>query len=71
MTLTGSLERTVLEEMHQWILEAWRSLLQDVIARRLEVTGICNKMKGSEGDFFWHQSNKESCQEDMTDSEEY
>jgi hypothetical protein len=38
---------------------------------KLEVSGICNKMKGSEDDFLWHQSNKESCQDDMTDSEEY
>jgi hypothetical protein len=35
-----------------------------------EPTGISNKMDGSEENFLWHLSNKESCQENATDSEE-
>jgi hypothetical protein len=41
-----------------------------MIAKSFEDTGISNKMDGSEDDFMWHWSDKESCQEDTTDSEE-
>jgi hypothetical protein len=38
--------------------------------KSFKVTGISNKMGGSEGNFLWHQSNEESSQEDVTNSEE-
>jgi hypothetical protein len=68
--MTGHLKRATLTEMCRWILEAWQSISQDMIAKSWKVTGISNKMDGSEDDFLWHQSNEESCQEDTTDSEE-
>jgi hypothetical protein len=70
MTLTGRLKRATLMEMCQWILKAWQSISQDMIAKSFEVTCISNKMDGSEDDFLWRQSDEESCQEDTTDSEE-
>jgi hypothetical protein len=69
-TMTGCLKRAMLTEMCRWILEAWRSILQDMIAKSFEVTGISNKMDRSEDDFLWHRSNEESCQEYTNDSEE-
>jgi hypothetical protein len=38
-------------EMCQWILEAWQSILQDMIAKRCKVTGIWNKMERTEDNF--------------------
>jgi hypothetical protein len=69
-TPTGRLKRVTLMEMCRWILEAWRSISQDMIAKSFEVTGISNKMDGSEDDFLWHWSNEEHYQEDATDSEQ-
>jgi hypothetical protein len=69
MTLTGSLKRATLTEVCHWILEARLSVLQDMIVKHFKVTGISNKMDGSEDDFLWHWSNERSCQEDATDSE--
>jgi hypothetical protein len=67
---TGCLKRATLTKMCRWILKAWQSISQDMIVKSFKVTGISNKMDRSEDDFLWHQSNKESCQEDVTDSEE-
>jgi hypothetical protein len=53
-----------------WILETWRSISQDMIAKSFKVTGISSKMDGSEDDFLWHQTNEESYQDDMANSEE-
>jgi hypothetical protein len=69
MVLTVRLKRTTLTEMCR-ILEAWRSILQDMMSKSLKVTGVSNKLDGSEDNFLWHRFNKESCQEDATDSEE-
>jgi hypothetical protein len=41
-----------------------------MIAKSFKVTGISNKMDGSEDNFLWHWFDKETCQEDATDSEE-
>jgi hypothetical protein len=70
MTPTGRLKRAALTEMCWWILEAWQSISQDMIAESFKVTGISNMMDGSEGDFLWHWSDKETCQEDSSDCEE-
>jgi hypothetical protein len=40
MMPTVFLKRAMLMEMCQWILEAWQSILQDMIAKRCKVTGI-------------------------------
>jgi hypothetical protein len=69
-TPTGCLKRATLTEMCQWILEAWQSISQDMIVKSFKVTGISNKMDGSEDNFLWRRSDKETCQEDATDSEE-
>jgi hypothetical protein len=69
-TPTGCLKRATLTETCLWILEAWQSISQDMIAKSFKVTGILNKMDRSEDDFLWHRSEEESCQEDATDSEE-
>jgi hypothetical protein len=42
---------------------------QDMKAKGYKVTGISNKVDGSEDDILWHQSNEESCQMDVTDNE--
>jgi hypothetical protein len=70
MTPPGHLKRATLTEMCRWILKAWQSISQDMIAKSIKVTDISNKMDGSEDDFLWHRSDKESCKEDATDSEE-
>jgi hypothetical protein len=57
-------------EMCRCFLTAWQSISQDMIAKSFKVTGISNKMDRSEDGFMWHQSDYESCQEDVTDSEE-
>jgi hypothetical protein len=44
-------------------------VLQDEIAKTFKVTGTSNKTEGSENFFLWHRSNKESCQDDVTDGE--
>jgi hypothetical protein len=67
--LTDFLKTAMVMEMCRWILKAWQSILQDTKVKSLKVTDISNKMDGSEDDFLWHQSNKESFQEDVTDSE--
>jgi hypothetical protein len=54
-TPMGHLKRAMLTEMCWWILEAWQSILQDMIAKSFKVTGISNEMDGSEDDFLWHQ----------------
>jgi hypothetical protein len=41
-----------------------------MIAKIFKVTGISNKIDGTENDFLWHRSDEESYQEDVTDSEE-
>jgi hypothetical protein len=69
-TLTGCLKRAMLTEMCSWILEVWWSISQGMTAKSFKVTGISNKMDGSEDDFLWHRSDEESCQEDANDSEE-
>jgi hypothetical protein len=63
-TPTSRLKRATLMEMCQWILEAWRSILQDMIMKSFKVTGIYNKMDGSEDNFLRHWSDEETCQED-------
>jgi hypothetical protein len=50
-TPTGCLKRATLMEMCWWILEAWQSILQDMIAKSFKVTGISNKMDRSEDNF--------------------
>jgi hypothetical protein len=70
MTFACSLERSKLKQMCWWLLEAWQFVLQGMIAKMFQVTGISKNVKGSEGDFLWHQSNKECCQDDTADSEE-
>jgi hypothetical protein len=62
--LTGHLKRAMLMEMCCWILKTWQFILQDMIAKSFKVTGISNKMDGSEDDFLWHRSDEESCQEE-------
>jgi hypothetical protein len=69
-TPTGHLKRAMLMEKYWWILEAWRHLSQDMIAKSFKVTGISKKMDGSEGNLLWHRSDEESYQEEATDSEE-
>jgi hypothetical protein len=59
-----------LTEMCQWILKAWQSISQVMIAKSFEVTGISIKFDRSEDNFLWHRCDEESCQEDTTDSEE-
>jgi hypothetical protein len=44
--------------------------LKNTIAKSFKVTGIFNKLDGSEDDFLWHQSNEESCKHNATDGEE-
>jgi hypothetical protein len=68
--LTGHFKRATVTEMCQWILKAWQSISQDMIAKSFKVTSISNKMDGIEDDFLWHRSNEESCQEDWIDSGE-
>jgi hypothetical protein len=41
-----------------------------MIVKSFKVTGISDKMDRGEDDFLWYQFNKESCHEDVTDSEE-
>lgn len=55
--------------MCQWILEARLStrISQDLIVKSFTITGISNKMNGSEDDFLWHRSDVDTCQERMTD----
>jgi hypothetical protein len=43
-TLMGCLKRATLMEMRCWILKAWRSVSQDMIAKSLKVTGVSDKM---------------------------
>jgi hypothetical protein len=58
----GRLKRAMLTEMCQWIPKAWQSISQDMIVKSFKVTSISNKLDGSEDDFLWHRSDKESCQ---------
>jgi hypothetical protein len=46
MTLTGRLKRATLTEMSWWILEAWRSITQDMIAKSLKLLASVTKWMG-------------------------
>jgi hypothetical protein len=54
---TGGLKRVMLMEMCWWILKAWQSISQDIIAKIFKVMSIFNKMDRSEDNFLWNQSN--------------
>jgi hypothetical protein len=54
MTLMGCLRRAMLAEMYRWILEDWWPISQDMIMKSFSVTGISNKVDGSEDNFLWH-----------------
>jgi hypothetical protein len=68
MSPTDHLKSATLVEICQWILKAWQSVLQHMLVQSFKVTGVCNKVDGSENYFLWYQS-EESCQEDTRDSE--
>jgi hypothetical protein len=57
----------MLTEMCQCILKASQSTMQNTKAKSFQVSGISNKIGGSENDFLWHQSKEESCQEEVTE----
>jgi hypothetical protein len=49
-SLTGRIKWALMEMFH-WILEAWRSVWQDVIVKSLKLLGSLKKMDRSEHDF--------------------
>lgn len=53
LTPTGKIKRPSVELVCSWVLEAWRSLPDDLIAKSFKKTGISNAMDGSEDDQLW------------------
>lgn len=52
-TPTGRLKRALLQQVCLWILSTWRSMLCDTIVKSFKVTGIANRMDGTEDDYLW------------------
>lgn len=59
-TPTGRLKRASLQQVCQWILNAWRSLSVETIVKSFKVTGISNAMDGTEDDQLWERADEMS-----------
>lgn len=61
VTPTGKIKRASLTQVANWVMEAWRTISQDIIIKSFKKCCLTNSMDGSEDDALWLEgSEKES-----------
>ena len=55
MTPAGNVEAASLTTVASWVLEAWRDLPDEMVARSFKKCGISNSTDGTEDDMLWEE----------------
>ena len=67
LTPTGNVRAASLATVSSWVLEAWRGLPEEMVARSFKKCGISNSTDGTEDDILWEEAavpDEESQEED-------
>ena len=65
LTPAGNVKAPSLTTMTSWVLEAWRGLPKEMVARSFKKCGISNSIDGTEDDILWEEeANPEQESED-------
>jgi hypothetical protein len=59
LTETGKIKHTAPSEVVQWVLAAWKAILDSIIIRPFKKCCISNALNGSEGDILWEEDGKD------------
>ncbi|KAG0418498.1 hypothetical protein HPB47_004846 [Ixodes persulcatus] len=69
-TPTGRLKRASLVEVCDWILKAWGAVSFNIVEKSFKVTGISNKLDGTEDDLIWDRDAETSSEDECSTTDE-
>ena len=55
LTPAGNVKAALLTTVASWVLEAWRDLPEEMVARSFKKCGISNSTDGTEDDMLWEE----------------
>ena len=74
LTPAGSVKAALLTTVASWVLEAWRDLPGEMVARSFKKCGISNSTDGTEDDILWEEGSvpdEESEDQESEDEDTY
>lgn len=72
LTPAGNVKAPSLTTMTSWVLEAWRGLPKEMVARSFKKCGISNSIDGTEDDILWEEeaNPKQGSEDDESEDED-
>jgi hypothetical protein len=68
-TPTGKIKRPDVEQLCEWIREAWACISPALIEKSFKKCGISNKLNGTEDDYLWDSDPDHTSSVDNNDDE--
>ena len=68
LTPAGNVKAALLTTVASWVLEAWRDLPEEMVARSFKKWGISNSTDGTEDDMLWEEEG--SVQDEESEDQE-
>jgi hypothetical protein len=59
LTENGKIKRAAPSEVARWVLAAWKTITESIIARSFKKCCICNVLDGSEDDILWEDDGED------------
>ena len=69
LTPAGNVKAASLTTVASWVLEAWRDLPEEMVARSFKKWGISNSTDGTEDDMLWEEEEGSVQDEESEDQE--